>query len=290
MKKLLVAVLALACAASAQTLTTMLIDSPWSVWDNAAKHVISAQLLRKDATTGALVAIAGQKVTPGGLSFWSPQATAAFPGQKSSDMTVAGIRLLHSAAGTGWDMPEHPINVTFPAPLVVPAGHSLGCVYLMPKLGKGSLTCTVDGQVTTGVALPPAPPAPAPAPAPVQAPTPAPSASTSTISALRVVDNATAGGVLLALAEGTVLELATLPKSLNIEALASSTAGVLKVTFALDAGAFTQTEMNAPYALCGDWNACPAAVFAPGQHTLVVTPFDSAGKAGTPTTVHFTVK
>lgn len=144
----------------------MPLDSPWMAWDSTAKHSISAQPLKRNAATGNLEAIAGQKIVLGSLGFRLTSLTVTFPGLKTSPMTVVGVRLFHSAAGAGWEIPEHPINATFPEPIVVPAGRPLTCLYSMPLLAKGKLRCEVGLTVVTGVIEP------APTPTPTTTPTP----------------------------------------------------------------------------------------------------------------------
>src|SRR5262245_16136218 len=132
----LLALVLIATPAFAQKVE-MEIDSPWAPWASAVTHTIAAQPLRRNATTGVLEAIAGQKITLGSLGFLSPEMKVTFPGLKTSSMTVAGLRLFHSATGTGWAMPEHQVNVTLPTETVVPAGRPLACTYSMPLTGKG---------------------------------------------------------------------------------------------------------------------------------------------------------
>lgn len=80
-------------------------DSPWAVWGSDAAHQVSAQPLRRNATTSALEAIPGQRTTIGPLPFRQLGIIATFPGLKTSAMTVAGVRLFHSATGTGsWSL------------------------------------------------------------------------------------------------------------------------------------------------------------------------------------------
>lgn len=297
-KVIVAAVLALvAFAAGAQTLE-MPIDSPWAVWDSSAKHTWAVQALRRNVTTGTLEAIAGQRVTSGALVFRATQMSALFPGQTSSPMTVSGIRLFHSATGEGWAIPEHQVNVTLPSDIVVPAGRKLGCTYSMPLTGKGKLTCAPDMTVATGVIAPPPTPAPVPAPTPTPTPVPTPPPPTPTptptptgaaISILQLVRVDTSGTVLFPLTDGITIDLATLPtRNVSVEALVSSPTGVSQVQYALD-GQPLNNEFNAPYVACGDWIACPQLTTL-GQHTLVVTPLDSAGKVGTPTSITYTVK
>jgi hypothetical protein len=148
--------------AIAQPGVVLPMDSVWAPWAASATHKIGATLLKRDAATGTVSAIAGQRVEIGGLGFLSTEIRARFPGQKTTPMLVAGVRLFHAASGTGWDMPEHQVNVLFPAAVEVPAGHKFGCTYTMPKTGQGALKCEVDSAAVTGVILPPPPP-PAPA-------------------------------------------------------------------------------------------------------------------------------
>jgi len=165
MRRLIIAlVLALLPLAAVAQTVTLKVNSIWSFTEDQ-KNVLAATLLRKNALSGNLEAISGQrlaleqmKITYGKPLIVPVSMAATFPGQKSSAMTVWGVRLFHSGAGTGWEMPEHPINVTFGAPIVVPAGQKLSCLYKMPVGDMGELSCTV------GVATPPPPPPPPPPP------------------------------------------------------------------------------------------------------------------------------
>ncbi len=109
------------------------------------------------------------------------------------------------------------------------------------------------------------------------------------ISGLTLNNNDTLGGAIMTLTNGDSINLSNLPtQNINIEAKVTSTGtGVSHVDFKLDS--FTHTEVSAPYALCGDWAACPAGLFSVGSHTLTVTPFDSANAAGQTTTITFQV-
>ena len=83
---------------------------------------------------------------------------------------------------------------------------------------------------------------------------------------------------------GAVLDLATLPAKLNVRANTAGAAGSIR--FALDGNAGYHLENGAPYALCSDnagaYFACPAKVFAPGQHRLAATPTSGMNGGGTP--------
>lgn len=114
----------------------MPMDSPWTPWSSAVTVNLAAQLVRVDKS-----AIAGQRVSIGKMTFLQSQLRVEFPGQKTTPMVVGGVRLLHSAFGNGWVMPEHPVNVTFPTPITVPAGMKFVCVYSMPITSAGTLNC-----------------------------------------------------------------------------------------------------------------------------------------------------
>jgi hypothetical protein len=134
----------LLAAGAVQALTVeMVVDSPWGAWASDVKVTLAASPLRRNATTGALEAISGQRVALGEISFLQKTLTVTFPGQKTSPMSVAGVRLYHSASGTGWTMPEHSINVTLPAPIIVPPSRKLDCRYDMPIATKGKVSCSV---------------------------------------------------------------------------------------------------------------------------------------------------
>ncbi|WP_165795260.1 hypothetical protein [Deinococcus koreensis] len=93
---------------------------------------------------------------------------------------------------------------------------------------------------------------------------------------------------------GATLDLTKLPGKLNIRA---NTSGAVKsVWFGLDGNGNYRLEGGAPYSLCsdrgGDYDACPAPVFAPGPHNLLATPFagtEGSGAAGQAASLNFTV-
>ncbi len=82
---------------------------------------------------------------------------------------------------------------------------------------------------------------------------------------------------------GATLDLARLPARLNMRANVSGAVG--SVWFGLDGNGNYRLQGGAPHSLCndkgGDYEPCPAAVFAPGAHSLLVTPFTAANGAGT---------
>lgn len=93
---------------------------------------------------------------------------------------------------------------------------------------------------------------------------------------------------------GATLDLTRLPTRMNMRANASST--VKSVWFGLDGTGNYRLQGGAPYSLCNDaggkYEACPAVVFAPGAHTLRVTPYAAAkgeGTPGTPALLTYTV-
>jgi len=158
-------------AAAAQTVS-MKVNSIWSFTEDQ-KNSLAVTLLRKNATTGNLEAIPGQrlaleqmKITYGSPLVVPESMSATFPGQKTSPMTVWGVRVFHSGSGTGWDQTEHPINVyerpgdpptANRFPLFVPAGQKVFCLYRMPVGQMGDLTCTVGAPtvVPPPVVIPP---------------------------------------------------------------------------------------------------------------------------------------
>jgi hypothetical protein len=93
---------------------------------------------------------------------------------------------------------------------------------------------------------------------------------------------------------GATLDLARLPARMNIRANVSS--AVKSVWFGLDGNGNYRLQGGAPYSLCndngGDFEPCPAAVFAPGAHSLLATPFTAAnggGAAGLAASLTYTV-
>jgi len=136
----LAAALLAAGAAQGQTVQIQ-VDSLWSVPATITTSLAAAPL-RKDATTGSFEAIPGQRV-PTTLRTLQTVLEVIFPGQRSSPMAVWGVRLYHSASGSGWTMPEHPINVVFTTPLVVPAGRRMICRYDIPLGRMGTVACAV---------------------------------------------------------------------------------------------------------------------------------------------------
>jgi len=119
------------------------VDSLWGFQTlTNVKHSVAATLLRRNAI-GGIEAVPGQRVSMGELRFLQSSLTVTFPGQKNAPMTITGIRLYHSATGTGWTMPEHPINLVGTL-VTVPAGKRLRCTYRMPIAQMGSLECSVE--------------------------------------------------------------------------------------------------------------------------------------------------
>lgn len=93
---------------------------------------------------------------------------------------------------------------------------------------------------------------------------------------------------------GATLDLARLPARLNMRANVSG--AVKSVWFGLDGNGNYRLQGGAPHSLCndkgGDYEPCPAAVFAPGAHSLLVTPFTAAnggGSAGLAASLTYTV-
>lgn len=94
------------------------------------------------------------------------------------------------------------------------------------------------------------------------------------------------------IADGAVLDLATLPAGITIVAVTNPPTGG-SVRFAYDGNANYRTESTAPYSISGDtngdltpWTGHPTA----GAHTLTATPFAGAGAtgaAGTPVLITF---
>jgi hypothetical protein len=92
---------------------------------------------------------------------------------------------------------------------------------------------------------------------------------------------------------GAMIDLALVGDQLSIRADPPPVAAIGSIAFALDA-TYTHTANTAPYSLCGDdgpgkFKPC---TFAPGKHTLTVTPYplqDLGGTPYTPTTFEFTV-
>lgn len=82
---------------------------------------------------------------------------------------------------------------------------------------------------------------------------------------------------------GATLDLARLPARMNMRANVSS--AVKSVWFGLDGNGNYRLQGGAPYSLCNDnggkFEPCPAAVFAPGAHSLLATPYAAANGAGT---------
>ncbi|MFC6225236.1 T9SS type A sorting domain-containing protein [Hymenobacter artigasi] len=104
--------------------------------------------------------------------------------------------------------------------------------------------------------------------------------------------NANTGFEFMALTNGAVLDLATLPtRNLNIRAN-TNPATVGRVEFALSgAQTWSQTEMVPPYALFGDDGAGNYFAWTPtaGGYTLTATSYTPGGIAGTPRTIAFSV-
>ncbi|CAM3835923.1 hypothetical protein [Deinococcus frigens] len=82
---------------------------------------------------------------------------------------------------------------------------------------------------------------------------------------------------------GATLDAAKLPARLSMRANVSG--AVKSIWFGLDGNGNYRLQGGAPYSLCndqgGNYEPCPAAVFAPGTHSLLATPFDAANGGGT---------
>ncbi|MFD1141197.1 DUF5060 domain-containing protein [Larkinella insperata] len=91
------------------------------------------------------------------------------------------------------------------------------------------------------------------------------------------------------LTDGAQIDLRTTGSLLNVRANPGATA-LSKVVFALDGVENYRTETVAPYTLAGDSNQGSYA-WTPslGSHTLKATPYTTAGQAGTPLVIAFTV-
>lgn len=267
---LAVALSLLALVAQAQTLLNLKpLKGIWKPSDVASVEVrVRGRLTTDPATTHRIIG----RVTLTQFDWVSAltlRTTLLVPATQTWEIKSLSV-LVNTAAGTGLDSVEI-ITRPLATPHTAPAGKQLA----------------IDVNSTTGVVmLGPVDMTPAPAPTPpvvTQAP------AGAVISSLRVVRVDTSGTLLLPLTEGLVIDLATLPtRNISVEALVSSPAGIGRVEFRLD-GAPLNTEGQSPYVACGDWNPCPQLT-ALGQHTLTVTPFDGAMKAGTPVSVRFTVK
>ncbi|WP_019008848.1 hypothetical protein [Deinococcus aquatilis] len=97
---------------------------------------------------------------------------------------------------------------------------------------------------------------------------------------------------------GARLKLSALPRHLNVRANVSAGVGSVRFT----GTGKTVLENEAPFALCvdgrdnsgkkGNYYACDASVFSPGDHRIVATPFSkmfAGGTAGAAVTWSFTV-
>lgn len=140
-----------------QTVTTTNVDSIRNptTWVSA-KKVASVSPLRLSAT-GSLEAVAGQRV-PLAVDITQSSVSVTFPGQKTTAMTVAGLRLHYENTGKGWK-DTGAIDVTLAQPSVAPPGSKLTCRYDMPVIGAGSIACA-PGTVVAA----PTPPAPTASP------------------------------------------------------------------------------------------------------------------------------
>ena len=138
----------------------------------------------------------------------------------------------------------------------------------------------------------PAAAAPAPAPAPARG---------LAVTSLTLIDADTDRPVrgYDPIPAGARLRLSALPKRLNVRANVS--AGVGSVRFNL--GGKTVLENEAPFAMCvdgrlangkkGNYYACDASVFSPGEHRVTATPFSkvfAGGQSGPALTWNYTVE
>jgi PKD repeat protein len=117
-------------------------------------------------------------------------------------------------------------------------------------------------------------------------------ANTTAVTSLSIIDVST-GKVVMTLNDGATLDLAKLPKKINVVANVSTGGEKGSVRFAYDGNDLEKIENAPPFALAGDKNGNFASWSpANGVHVLKATPYsgkDSKGAAGTEKVVSFTV-
>ena len=183
MRKLIAAVLFCFPGAVLAQTASFSVDSMWAPFSIDSTITASVQALKLDATTGKLVAIAGQTQQLGSLT--KNVIAAVLPGQKTTAMTVNGLRLNIVSGGFGWTG-SGTVEVRLPAAITVPAGKGLAVRYDAPFIGKGTVQLAVG---VTSIAAPIAPPGSVtgpitPAPTPVPPPPTGPSAPGASIPPL----------------------------------------------------------------------------------------------------------
>lgn len=134
----------------------------------------------------------------------------------------------------------------------------------------------------------PATPSPTRAPTATPGPTPTP-VQGPTVTSLKLVRNSPGGQVVMNLVNGLVIDLSVMPTTnLNVQGFSSlGNSGVIR--FVLDSS-IDHTEATSPFAMCGDWDPCPAnTLLKVGNHLLTVQAGQSTTNLGQASTIQFSV-
>lgn len=145
-----------------------------------------------------------------------------------------------------------------------------------------SPTPTPGGPTATVSPSPTRTPSPTPSPTQGPSPTAGPTAAGPTITSLVLVRNSPAGQSIMPMTNGTTINLATLPtQDVNVQAFGSAGTTSIAFTLTTSQGFYDHNEATSPFALCGDWDPCPAnTLLGLGSHVLQVTA--SAGSQAGP--------
>lgn len=248
--------------------------------------ILGATLATKRGQT-IIKALAGNRSTVAASSVtlaWSPSLSAGVTGNKLHYGTQSGT--YDQVLDAGMQMSATASNL---AP---------GTQYFFAATAYDSTGS--ESSFSNEVAYRPASPTPGPtgtppgaSPSPARTPglgviTPTP-AGGPLVTSVMLVRNSPGGQVIQALSNGGIINTATLPtQNVNVQAFISVT-GTASVGFFLD-NIFSHTELTAPYAMCGDWDSCPAnTILAQGSHTLTIQASNAAGVIGPQKSIAFTV-
>lgn len=217
----------------------------------------------------------------------------------NTESNLAGYKVYYGLSSHGYTQSVNVGNVT----AVTVPNLATGTSYFFAATAvnmngvEGPYSNEVNALTTGASPTPTSPPtlsptatvSPTPSATPPRTPTPAP--NKPVISQILLANNDSGGQTILPLTQGSVIVRANLPsQNVNIEALVASTSGVSRVVFKLDNIPPTE-EHTAPYAMCGDWDACPPnTLLNIGFHTLRITAYNSAGQNGPVKTIQYEVQ
>lgn len=233
------------------------------------RTIVSALAGHRSAAVGASVTLA-----------WSPSLSSGVAGNKLHYGTQAGNYDQVLDVGTQTSATASNLNPGIQYFFAATAYDSTG--------NESSFSNEVAYRPASPTPGPTGTPEPSPTASPPRTPSPTPQGGPSVTSVILVRNNPP-GQLIQALSNGSVINTATLPtQNVNVQAFIS-VAGTASVGFFLD-NIFSHTELTAPYAMCGDWDSCPAnTILAQGSHTLTIQASNAVGVIGPQKIIAFTV-